>query len=54
MLIRVAKLVNKKVVGVEALKHWQQLKIYEMLLARYFEKRKIKVLYQKIEFSIEI
>lgn len=33
----------------EALKHWQRLKVYRILLARYLEKGKIEVVYREIE-----
>lgn len=54
LLIRVAKLINKEVIGVEAFKHWQKLKVYKMSLVKYLGKKKIELLWREIESFIEI
>lgn len=45
MLIRVIKLVDKKVIRVEALEYWQKLKVHKMSLVQYLGKKKMKLLW---------
>ena len=54
ILIKAAKSIDKRVVGVEVFEHWQQLKVYGMSLARYLGEEKIEVLCREIESSTEI
>lgn len=54
MLIVDAKSVDEKITGIEALEHWQKLKVYKISLAQYLEKEKIELLCQEIELSIGI
>ncbi len=49
MLIRAAKSVDEKVIGIEALKQWQRLKVHGMSLARYLGNRKMELLQREIE-----
>lgn len=42
-LIKAAKLVDERIIEVKALEHWQKLKIYEMFLVQYLDKKKIKL-----------
>lgn len=51
VLIQAAETVDRVVMRVEALEHWQQLKVYSMLLARYLGKRKIDLLRREIKSS---
>ncbi len=44
MLIRAAKSIDEKVIGIEALERWQKLKVQEMSLARYLGDGKIELL----------
>lgn len=44
MLIRAAKSIDEKVIGIEALERWQRLKMHGMLLARYLGKGKMELL----------
>lgn len=37
-MIKTAKVIDPRVIGIKALKNWQRLKVYEMSLVRYFEK----------------
>lgn len=48
------KSVDSAVVGVEILKHWQQLKIYGMLLKSYLGEGKMELLKREIELSTGI
>lgn len=54
IFIRVAKTVDRAVIGVEALEYWQCLKVYGMLLRKYLSKRKIELLKREVESSTEI
>lgn len=45
MLIRVIKLIDKKVIRVEALEYWQKLKVHKMSLVQYLGKKKMKLLW---------
>lgn len=54
MLIRVAKSVDKKVIGRKALEHWQKFKVHGMPLAQYLGEGKIELLCQEIKSSIRI
>lgn len=54
MLIRAAKSVDGKVIGIEVLEHWQRLQLHGMSLARYLRDRKMELLRQEIELAIEI
>lgn len=47
-------MINKEVIGVEALKHLQKLKVYKMSLVKYLGKKKIELLWREIESSTEI
>ena len=48
-LIWATKLVDKEVIGVEALERWHRLKIHGMPLMRYLGKGKIKLFYREIK-----
>lgn len=39
---------------IEIPKHWQQLKVYDMLLERYLRKRKMKLLKREVKPAIRI
>ena len=54
MLIRAAKSVDKKVIGIEALERWQRLKVHGMSLARYLGEGKMELLCREIESSTGI
>ena len=54
MLIRAAKSIDKKVIGIEALKYWQRFKVHEMSLAQYLGEGKMELLCQEIESFIRI
>lgn len=54
ILIRTAKSVNEKIIGIEALERWQSLKIHGMSLAQYLGDRKIELLRQEIKLSTGI
>ncbi len=54
IFIRAAKVVDVEVIGVEALEHWQRLRIHGMSLARYLEEGKMDLLCRKIESSTGI
>ncbi len=54
VLIRVAKSVDNKVMGKEALERWQRLKIHGISLVQYLDERKMEMLCQEIELSTEI
>lgn len=54
MLIRVAKSVDKKVIGRKALEHWQKFKVHGMPLAQYLGEGKIELLCREIKSSIRI
>lgn len=49
IFIRAVKAINAGVIRVEVLERWQRLKIYRMLLVKYFRKGKIKLLCRKIK-----
>ena len=53
-LIRVAKSVDKRVIGFEKLEPWHRLKVHEMPLMQYLGEGKIELLCQKIELSTGI
>ena len=53
-LIQAAKLLDKSVIGAEAIEQWQRLKVYGMSPFRYFGKRKIELFCCKIEASTRI
>ena len=44
MLIRAAKSIDEKVIGIEALERWQRLKVHGMSLARYLGDGKMELL----------
>ena len=54
MQIRATKLVNKKVICIETLEHWQRLKVYRIFLAQYLGKGKIELLCQEINSSTKM
>lgn len=54
LLIRVAKLVDQVVIGLEILKHWQHFKVHEMSIARYLGSNKIDLLKKEVESLTEI
>ena len=54
MLIRVVKLVDKKVIGIETLESWQRLKVHGMSLARYLGEGKMELFSREIELSTGI
>ncbi len=54
MLIRAAKSIDEKVIGVEALERWQRLKVHGMPLARYLGEGKMELLRREIESSTGI
>lgn len=54
IFIRVAKVVDVGVIGVEVPKQQQRLKVYRMSLARYFREEKLEILYRKIKSSTGI
>lgn len=54
ILMKSAKLIDKKVDKVEVPIRWQQLKVYGMSIARYLGEGKIEILCREIEFSITI
>ena len=54
MLIRAAKLIDEKVIGIEALERWQRLKVHGMSLARYLGDGKMELLRREIELSTGI
>ena len=54
MLIRAAKSVDEKVIGIEALERWQRLKVHGMSLARYLGEGKMELLRREIESSTGI
>ena len=54
MLIRAAKSIDEKVIGIEALERWQRLKVHGMSLARYLGDRKMELLRREIESSMGI
>ena len=51
MLIQAAKLINKRVIGIEALEKWYRLKIHGMPLLHYFGEGKMEILSREIESS---
>ena len=53
-LIRAAKLVDKRVIGFEALERWHRLKVHGMPLMRYLGEGKMELLYWEIESSTGI
>ena len=53
-LIRAAKSVDERTVGVEKLEQWHRLKVYGMPLMRYFGKGKMKLLCREIKSSTGI
>ena len=44
MLLRAAKSIDEKVIGIEALEQWQKLKVHGMPLARYLGEGKMELL----------
>ena len=53
-LIQATKLVDKGVIGVEALEQWHRLKVHEMPLLQYFGEKRMEIFSQKIKFSTGI
>lgn len=53
MLIRVAKSIDKKVIGIEVLERWQRIKVHAMLLAPCLE-GKMELLWREIKPSTGI
>lgn len=43
------KLINKLVIKIKAFKNSQRLKMYKMLLEKYFQKEKIELVFYKIK-----
>lgn len=54
MLIRIAKSVDKNVIGIKALERWQKLKVHRMSLAQYLREEKMELLCQEMESSTGI
>lgn len=54
ILMKAAKAVNLEVIRIKGLRHWQKLNIYGMSLVRYFGKKKVEILYYKIELFMGI
>ena len=54
VLIRAAKAVDAAVIGVEALEHWQRLKVHGMPLSRYLGEEKMELLRREVESSTGI
>ena len=51
LLLRAAKTVDKAVVGVEMLEHWQRLKVHGMPLEKYLGEGKMELLKRQVESS---
>lgn len=54
ILIRAAKSVDERVIGVEAFERWQRLKVHGMSLARYLGEGKMEIVCREIESSTGI
>lgn len=54
ILIRAAKTIDRVVIGVEALEHWQRLKVHGMPLGRYLGEGKMELLKREVESSTGI
>lgn len=54
ILIQAAKMIDRAVIGIEALEHWQSLKTYGTPLQRYQGKGRIELLKREVESSIRI
>lgn len=54
MLIRAAKSIDEKFIGIEALERWQRLKMHRMPLAQYLGEEKMELLRREIKSSTGI
>lgn len=54
ILIRAAKTIDRAIIGIEALEHWQRLKVHGMPLGRYLGEGKMELLKREVESSIGI